>query len=79
MHLARVLYEQDNSDPAPPKYFPALSPGAEVRLRYAYIVKCAGIERDSLGQATAVQCTYDPDSRGGDSRGRPVKGHPLRI
>ena len=73
--FSRVLYiEQDDfRDPAPPKYF-RLSPGAEVRLRYAYIVKCTGVERDSTGQVTTVRCTYDPDSRGGDSRGRRVKG-----
>jgi glutaminyl-tRNA synthetase len=73
--FSRVLYiEQDDfRDPAPPKYF-RLSPGAEVRLRYAYIVKCTGVERDSAGQVTTVTCTYDPDSRGGESRGRRVKG-----
>jgi glutaminyl-tRNA synthetase len=73
--FSRVLYiEQDDfRDPAPPKYF-RLSPGAEVRLRYAYIVKCTGVERDRSGQVAMVQCTYDPDSRGGDSRGRRVKG-----
>jgi glutaminyl-tRNA synthetase len=73
--FARVLYiEQDDfRDPAPPKYF-RLSPGVEVRLRYAYIVKCTGVERDASGQVTTVRCTYDPESRGGDSRGRRVKG-----
>ena len=73
--FSRVLYiEQDDfRDPAPPKYF-RLSPGAEVRLRYAYIVKCTGVERDSAGQVVEVRCTYDPDSRGGDSRGRRVRG-----
>ncbi len=73
--FTRVLYidQDDFRDPAPPKYF-RLSPGAEVRLRYAYIVKCTGVERDSAGQVTTVRCTYDPDSRGGDSRGRRVKG-----
>ena len=73
--FSRVLYiEQDDfRDPAPPKYF-RLSPGAEVRLRYAYIVKCTGVERASGGQVMTVRCTYDPDSRGGDSRGRRVKG-----
>src|SRR2546428_551993 len=71
----RVLYiEQDDfRDPAPPKYF-RLSPGAEVRLRYAYIVKCTGVERDASGQVVMVRCTYDPTSRGGDARGRKVKG-----
>ena len=73
--FSRVLYidVDDFRDPAPPKYF-RLSPGAEVRLRYAYIVKCTDVERDSSGQVTTVRCTYDPDSRGGDSRGRKVKG-----
>ena len=69
-----VYIEQDDfRDPAPPKYF-RLSPGAEVRLRYAYIVKCTGVTKDASGQATEVRCTYDPDSRGGDSKGRKVKG-----
>jgi glutaminyl-tRNA synthetase len=73
--FSRVLYIEadDFRDPAPPKYF-RLSPGAEVRLRYAYIVKCTGVERDSAGQVVTVRCTYDPDSRGGDSRGRRVRG-----
>ncbi len=75
MPFSRELYiEQDDfRDPAPPKYF-RLSPGAEVRLRYAYIVKCTGVTRDAAGQVTEVRCTYDPDSRGGDSKGRKVKG-----
>jgi glutaminyl-tRNA synthetase len=73
--FSRELYiEQDDfRDPAPPKYF-RLSPGAEVRLRYAYIVKCTGVTRDAAGRVTEVRCTYDPDSRGGDSKGRKVKG-----
>ena len=45
-----------------------------MRLRYAYIVKCTGVTRDAAGQVTEVRCTYDPDSRGGDSKGRKVKG-----
>jgi glutaminyl-tRNA synthetase len=73
--FSRELYiEQDDfRDPAPPKYF-RLSPGAEVRLRYAYIVKCTGATRDAAGRVTEVRCTYDPESRGGDSKGRKVKG-----
>ena len=73
--FGRILYiEQDDfRDPPPPKYF-RLSPGTEVRLRYAYIVKCTGVTRDASGAVTEVRCTYDPDSRGGDSRGRKVKG-----
>src|SRR6059036_1455232 len=73
--FGRVLYiEQDDfRDPPPPKYF-RLSPGVEVRLRYAYIVKCTGVVRDAAGAVTEVRCTYDPASRGGDARGRKVKG-----
>jgi glutaminyl-tRNA synthetase len=73
--FSRILYiEQDDfRDPAPPKYF-RLSPGVEVRLRYAYIIKCTGVTRDAAGNLVEVRCTYDPSSRGGDSRGRKVKG-----
>ena len=45
-----------------------------MRLRYAYIVKCTDVKRDASGQVIEVHCTYDPDSRGGDSKGRKVKG-----
>jgi glutaminyl-tRNA synthetase len=74
--FGRVLYiEQDDfRDPPPPKYH-RLSPGVEVRLRYAYIVKCAGVVRDtSSGEIVEVRCTYDPASRGGDAKGRKVRG-----
>ncbi|HYS16721.1 MAG TPA: glutamine--tRNA ligase/YqeY domain fusion protein [Candidatus Binatia bacterium] len=73
--FSRVLYieDEDFRDPPPPKYF-RLSPGTEVRLRYAYIVKCTGVTRAADGTITEVRCTYDPDSRGGDARGRKVKG-----
>ncbi len=70
-----LLIEQDDfRETPPPKYF-RLSPGAEVRLRWAYIVKCTGVAKDPrTGEITEVRCTYDPESRGGDSRGRKVKG-----
>jgi glutaminyl-tRNA synthetase len=73
--FSRVLYiEQDDfRETPPPKYF-RLSPGVEVRLRYAYIVKCTGFTRAPDGSIAEVRCTYDPDSRGGDSKGRKVKG-----
>jgi glutaminyl-tRNA synthetase len=73
--FGRVLYiEQDDfREVAPPKYF-RLAPGAEVRLRYAYIVKCTGVVRAPDGSIAEVRCTYDPDSRGGDARGRKVRG-----
>ena len=73
--FSRALYiEQDDfRDPAPPKYF-RLSPGAEVRLRYAYVVKCTGVERDAAGHVTEVRATYDPATRGGDAPGRKIRG-----
>src|SRR5262245_24870530 len=74
--FSRVLYiEQDDfRETPPPKYF-RLSPGAEVRLRYAYIVKCTGVVKDPrTGEITEVRATLDPDSRGGDARGRRVRG-----
>ncbi|MFM7685288.1 MAG: glutamine--tRNA ligase/YqeY domain fusion protein [Actinomycetota bacterium] len=57
----------------PPKYF-RLSPGTEVRLRGAFFVRCTGFTADADGTVTEVQCTYDPDSRGGQAAdGRKVK------
>ena len=58
---------------APPKYF-RLTPGREVRLRGAYFVTCTGFTADADGTVTEVQCTYDPDTRGGNAPdGRKVK------
>ena len=74
--FARELWiEQDDfRETPPPKYF-RLSPGVEVRLRYAYIIKCTGVVKDpQTGEVTEVRCAYDPASRGGDARGRKVKG-----
>ncbi len=74
--FSRVLWiEQDDfRESPPPKYF-RLSPGAEVRLRYAYIVKCTGVVKDErTGEIVEVRCEYDPASRGGDAKGRKVKG-----
>jgi glutaminyl-tRNA synthetase len=73
--FSRNLYiEQDDfRDPPPPKYF-RLSPGAEVRLRYAYVIKCTGVERDAGGNVSTVRATYDPATRGGDAPGRKIRG-----
>src|SRR5262249_38791183 len=74
--FGRGLYiEQDDfKEVPPPKYF-RLTPGVEVRLRYAYFVKCTSVEKNEKGDITQIHCTYDPATRGGDSPdGRKVKG-----
>ncbi len=74
--FSRELYiEQDDfRETPPPKYF-RLAPGVEVRLRYAYFVKCTHVVKDATGNVTEVHCTYDPATRGGDSPDkRKVKG-----
>jgi glutaminyl-tRNA synthetase len=70
-----IFIEQDDfKEVPPPKYF-RLAPGQEVRLRYAYFVRCTDVVKDSAGNVTEVHCTYDPATRGGDSPdGRKVKG-----
>ncbi|MBX3464263.1 MAG: glutamine--tRNA ligase/YqeY domain fusion protein [Planctomycetes bacterium] len=58
----------------PPKDFFRLAPGREVRLRYGYFVTCTGVDKDAAGHVTAVRCTYDPATRGGNAPdGRKVK------
>jgi glutaminyl-tRNA synthetase len=74
--FGRELYiEQDDfMETPPPKYF-RLYPGNSVRLRYAYIVTCTGFDRDAAGNISAVHCTYDPQTRGGNAPdNRKVKG-----
>ncbi|HYR28965.1 MAG TPA: glutamine--tRNA ligase/YqeY domain fusion protein, partial [Thermoanaerobaculia bacterium] len=75
--FGRELYiEQDDfAENPPPKYF-RLFPGNEVRLRYAYWVRCTNVVKDSAGNVTEVHCTYDPATKGGHSPpdGRKVKG-----
>jgi len=74
--FSKVLYiEQDDFREVPPPKFHRLSPGQEVRLRYAYFVRCTRVVKDEHGEITEVHCTYDPATRGGDSPdGRKVKG-----
>jgi len=73
--FSRILYvEQDDfREEPPPKYY-RLAPGREVRLRYAYFIKCVGVKKDRDGKITELHCVYDPNTRGGDSPdGRKVK------
>jgi len=67
--FSKVIYiEKDDFREAPPKKFFRLAPGREVRLRYAYFVKCVSFEKDpATGEVALLHCTYDPATRGGDS------------
>ena len=70
-----IFVEQEDFMVEPVKKYFRLFPGNEVRLRGAYFVKCVGYDTDDSGNVTAVHCTYDPESRGGNSPdGRKVKG-----
>jgi len=73
--FGKVLYiERDDFMENPPKKFFRLSPGREVRLRWAYFVTCKEVKKDASGNVTEVVCTYDPATRGGDAPdGRKVK------
>jgi glutaminyl-tRNA synthetase len=68
--FSRVLYiEQDDFREAPPKGFFRLSPDKEVRLRYAYIIKCVGVVKDPVtGEILELRCTYDRDTKSGSSQ-----------
>jgi glutaminyl-tRNA synthetase len=73
--FSRVLYieQEDFREYPPPKYY-RLAPGREVRLRYAYFVKCVDVVKDARGNPTELRCTYDPATRSGNAPdGRKVK------
>ncbi|HOO67728.1 MAG TPA: glutamine--tRNA ligase/YqeY domain fusion protein, partial [Bacteroidales bacterium] len=74
--FSRELFiEQDDFMENPPHKFFRMTPGQEVRLKGAYIVKCTGVVKNAEGEITEVHCTYDPDTRsGGPQAGRKVKG-----
>lgn len=74
--FGRELYiEREDFMEEPPKKYFRMFPGNEVRLMHAYFVKCTGCEKDENGNVTVVHCTYDPESKGGNSPdGRKVKG-----
>jgi glutaminyl-tRNA synthetase len=75
INFGRDLYiERDDFMENPPKKFFRLSPGMEVRLRYAYFITCREVVRDSSGEIVGLRCTYDPATRGGNAPdGRKVK------
>ncbi|MDD2197098.1 MAG: glutamine--tRNA ligase/YqeY domain fusion protein [Bacteroidales bacterium] len=70
-----IYIEQDDFMENPPKKYFRLAPGGEVRLRYAYLIKCNEVVKDNEGNIIELRCTYDPESAGGKSSdGRKVKG-----
>jgi glutaminyl-tRNA synthetase len=73
--FSRVLYlERDDFMEDPPKKFYRLAPGREVRLRYAYYLKCVDVVKDANGEVVELRCTYDPETKGGWAPdGRKVK------
>ena len=76
--LSRVLYiEQEDFMEVPTKGYFRLSPGMEVRLRYAYIVKYVGMVKNDNGEVEEIHCTYDPDTKSGTpgAESRKVKGN----
>ncbi len=74
--FSRELYiEREDFMEEPPKKYFRLFPGNEVRLMNAYFVRCTDLKKDETGKITEIHCTYDPDSKGGNSPdGRKVKG-----
>jgi glutaminyl-tRNA synthetase len=74
--FSRVVYiDHEDFAEVPPKGWFRLTPGGEVRLRYACIIKCQSVVKDEKGQIVELRCTWDPDSRGGNPKdGRKVKG-----
>ena len=73
--FSRELFiEQDDFMENPPKKFFRLSPGTEVRLRYAYFITCKEVKKNAKGEVTELRCTYDPATKGGNAPdGRKVK------
>jgi len=74
--FSRVLYiEREDFMEDPPRKFYRLAPGREVRLRYAYFIKCVDVVKNADGEVVELRCTYDPETRGGNNPpdGRKVK------
>jgi glutaminyl-tRNA synthetase len=68
LRFGRELYvERDDFMENPPKKFYRLSPGREVRLRYAYFITCREVIKNATGEAMELRCTYDPATRGGNA------------
>jgi glutaminyl-tRNA synthetase len=73
--FSKIIYiEQEDFKEDPPKKFFRLSPGNEVRLRYAYIIKCVDVVKNNTGEIIELKCTYDPETKSGSGITRSVKG-----
>lgn len=74
--FGREIYiDRDDFMEEPPKKYFRLKPGGEVRLKYAYIIKCEEVVKDAEGNITELRCTYDPSSKPGAGEWRTVKGN----
>jgi glutaminyl-tRNA synthetase len=74
MPFSRELWiEREDVTDSPPKGYFRLFPGNEVRLRYAFVVRCVSVEKDAAGKITAVRCRYDPDTKSGTPGSEKVK------
>jgi glutaminyl-tRNA synthetase len=70
-----LLIERDDFMEDPPKGFHRLVPGGEVRLRYGYVIRCDEVVKDDSGAVVELRCSYDPETRGGDTPdGRRIRG-----
>ncbi|MEO5511139.1 MAG: glutamine--tRNA ligase/YqeY domain fusion protein [Longimicrobiales bacterium] len=69
-----IFIDRDDFREDPPKGYNRLAPGREVRLRYAYIIRCDDVVRDDAGEIIELHCSYDAETRGGNATGRSVKG-----
>jgi len=78
LRFGRELYiERDDFMENPPKKFYRLSPGREVRLRYAYFITCREVVKNRAGEVVELRCSYDPETRGGNAPdGRKVQATP---
>lgn len=74
-----LYIEADDFMEVPPKKFYRLSPGNEVRMRWAYFIKCVGVDKDAAGNITNVRCTYDPATKGGDAPPGPNGEPPRKV
>ena len=75
MPMSRELYiDRNDFMEDPPKKFHRLSPGAEVRLRFGYIIKCEEVVKDAEGNVIELRCTYDAETKSGGGSDRKVKG-----